>query len=67
MDGVTDRAYREIQKKYGSLNIMFSEFTNVTGLCKGASALLRDLSFSVVERPIIAQLFGNEQTISEWL
>jgi tRNA-dihydrouridine synthase len=60
MDGVTDKAYREIQKRYGNPDIMFTEFTNVMGLCKGALPLFRDLDYEEAERPIIAQLFGND-------
>jgi len=60
MDGITDKAYRAIQKKYGNPDIMFTEFTNVIGLCKGALSLFRDLDYEEAERPIIAQLFGSD-------
>ncbi len=59
MDGVTDAAYRYIQKKYGNPDILFTEFTNVIGLCMGIEKLFIDQTYSNFERPIIAQVFGN--------
>lgn len=60
MDGVTDAAYRFIQKKYGNPDLIFTEFTHVVGLYKAAQRLLLDFKFDPRERPVIAQVFGAE-------
>lgn len=60
MDGVTDAAYRYIQKKYGDPDLIFTEFTHVHGLAVGAEALFRDFKFDQSERPAFAQVFGAE-------
>lgn len=59
MDGVTDHPYRHIQKKYGNPAIIYTEFTNVEGVCHGAIRLLRDFLFDETQRPIIAQIYGT--------
>ncbi len=58
MDGVTDAAYRFIQKKYGGPAIIYTEFISVEGLCRGAEIFLKELIFNELERPIIAQIYG---------
>ncbi len=58
MDGVTDQPFRHIQKRYGNPALMYTEFTNVEGLCYGATRLLRDFLFDETQRPIIAQIYG---------
>jgi tRNA-dihydrouridine synthase B len=60
MDGVTDAAYRFIAKKYGDPDLTFTEFTNVIGLCRGADRLFLDFDYHDIERPAIAQVFGND-------
>lgn len=60
MDGVTDAAYRFIQKKHGNPDLIFTEFTHVVGLYKAAQRLLLDFKFAPSERPVIAQVFGAE-------
>ena len=59
MDGVTDQPFRHIQKRYGKPALMYTEFTNVEGLCYGATRLLRDFLFDETQRPIIAQIYGS--------
>jgi nifR3 family TIM-barrel protein len=58
MDGVTDQAFRQIIKKYGGPDIVYTEFSSVEGICHGAKTLLKDFIYSELERPIIAQVFG---------
>lgn len=58
MDGVTDRAYRTIQKKYGKPDLVYTEFTNVEGLCNNAIKLMRAFDYDETQRPVIAQIFG---------
>lgn len=59
MDGVTDQPYRFIQKKYGSPDVIYTEFTSVEGVCHGATRLLTDFLYDETQRPIIAQVYGT--------
>lgn len=59
MDGVTDHPYRFIQKKYGNPAVMYTEFTNVEGVCHGAKRLLKDFLYDETQRPIVAQIYGT--------
>ncbi len=60
IDGISDRAFREITKKYSNPDIMFTEFTHVMGLCMAAQNTLEAFDFSEMERPIVAQIYGAE-------
>ncbi len=58
MANVTDAAFRRIIAKYGKPDVTWTEFVSADGLVSpGREILLRDLEFSNIERPIIAQLF----------
>lgn len=59
MDGVTDLPFRTITKRYGKPDLMFTEFSSVEGLCRGASELLKEFLYSVEQRPIVAQIYGT--------
>lgn len=60
MDGVSDFPFREINKKYGQMDLVFTEFANVEGICRsGNLGLLRHFDFSEQQRPLIAQIFGK--------
>ena len=59
MNGVTDHAFRHIQKKHGNPMLLFTEFTSVDGICAGASALLKDFLYDESQRPIIGQIYGR--------
>lgn len=59
MDGVTDFACRAITAKYGRPSVMMTEFTTATGLFYAPERILRDFEYSEVERPIVAQIYGN--------
>lgn len=59
MDGVTDHAFRHIQKKYGHPALVYTEFTSVEGVCHGADRLLKDFLYDETQRPIIAQIYGT--------
>lgn len=59
MDGVTDQPYRHIQKKYGQPDLIYTEFTNVEGMCHGATRLLKDFMYDESQRNIIAQIYGT--------
>jgi tRNA-dihydrouridine synthase B len=60
MDGVTDQPYRHITKKYGRPDVVITEFTAASGLARNAIKLLRDFVYDESQRPIVAQIFGNE-------
>lgn len=61
MADVTDVAFRALVAKYGKPDVMWTEFVSANGLnSKGRDALKRDLEFSEVERPIVAQLFSAD-------
>ncbi len=59
MANVTDVVFRHIVTQYGKPDVLWTEFVSADGLChpKGREILLRDLSYTEDERPIVAQLF----------
>lgn len=59
MDGVSDFSFREITKKYGNPDIIYTEFVNVMGLCIAGFNTLKEFDYSESQRPIIAQIYGN--------
>ena len=60
MDGVTDAAFRFISARHGHPDIHFTEFTHVEGICRGIPAVLRNLQYNKIERPVVAQIFGHD-------
>jgi nifR3 family TIM-barrel protein len=61
MADVTDPAFRRMFAKYGKPDVTFTEFVSADGLCSiGKTRLLRDLVYSEIERPIVAQIFGSK-------
>jgi tRNA-dihydrouridine synthase B len=62
MADVTDAAFRRVIAKYGKPDVTWTEFVSADGLIRatevGKKKLLRDLIYTVAERPIVAQLFG---------
>jgi len=60
MAGVTDPAFRRIIAKYGKPDVVWTEFVSADGLFLGGyDALINDLEFSQLERPIVAQFFTS--------
>ncbi len=59
LDGYSDCAFREISKKYGSPDLIFTEFVSSHGLVENISKLVNVFRYSEFQRPIIAQLSGN--------
>lgn len=60
MEDVTDTVFRQIISKCGKPDVFFTEFTNVEGLCsRGFENVAKKLKFTEVERPIAAQIWGN--------
>jgi nifR3 family TIM-barrel protein len=59
MADVTDAPFRQIIAKYGKPDVLWTEFVSADGLFMGGKeALMRDLIFTDVERPIVAQFFS---------
>lgn len=69
MADVTDAAFRRIIAKYGKPDVLYTEFVSADGLIladeKGKEILKKDLLFSDVERPIVAQFFTSNPEIME--
>ena len=59
MDGVTDASFRFITAKHGGPDVMFTEFVNVETAFFAPHTLLRDLTYSEIERPVVAQIYGH--------
>lgn len=59
MSGVTNKAYRQIVKRFAS-DILFPEFVSIFAMHYGSDKTLEMLAYDEAERPIIAQLFGSE-------
>jgi len=59
MDGVTDASFRLIAARYGGPDITVTEFVNVDAAIHAPQTLIRDFTYSEIERPIIAQIYGR--------
>ncbi len=61
MDGVTDPTFRHLIASLGTPDVTFTEFVSVDGLSSaGRPRLLPILNYTEIERPIVAQLFGDK-------
>lgn len=64
MADVTDVAFRYVIAKHGKPHVMWTEFVSADGLVlapeAGKKKLLKDLEYSEIERPIVAQLFSSK-------
>jgi len=60
MDGVTDACFRSIVAQQGKPDVTFTEFTHVHDICRGPEVCLETLIYSDSERPMVAQLYGND-------
>lgn len=59
MDGVSDASFRFITAKHGGPDITISEFVNIATYLYAPQNLIRDLTYSEVERPVVAQIYGQ--------
>lgn len=60
MEGATDTVFRQIVSSCAPPDVYFTEFTNVQGLLsRGNKQVLQRLKFTKKEKPIIAQIWGN--------
>ena len=59
MEDVTDSVFRQVICSVGKPDLFYTEFINVEGLnSKGKEKVIHRLKYDVVEKPIIAQLWG---------
>ena len=63
MDGVTDASFRSIVAQQGKPDVTFTEFTHVHDVCRGPEVFLEPLIYSDIERPMVAQLYGNDPSL----
>ncbi|OGQ80458.1 MAG: hypothetical protein A3F90_05075 [Deltaproteobacteria bacterium RIFCSPLOWO2_12_FULL_60_19] len=59
MDGVTDASFRFIAAKHGGPDVTLTEFVNVETAFFAPHTLLKDLAYSEIERPVVAQIYGR--------
>lgn len=61
MDGVTDSVFRHVVATHGKPDVIFTEFTNVSDICRRPDGGGTDtLRYTEPERPIIAQIYGKD-------
>ena len=59
MDGVTDASFRFITAKHGCPDVTLTEFVNIETAFFAPDTLVRDLMYSEIERPVVAQIYGH--------
>ena len=59
MDGVTDGSFRFITAKHGGPDVVFTEFVNIQSAFYSPHTLIKDLTYSEIERPVVAQIYGR--------
>ncbi len=59
MDGVSDASFRFITAKHGGPDVTISEFVNIETLIYAPHNLVKDLTYSEMERPVVAQIYGH--------
>ncbi len=76
MADVTDAPFREMIAKYGKPDVMWTEFVSADGLYHTReiqkmpdeeNPLMKDLRFSSIERPIVAQVFTSKPEMMEYV
>src|SRR5262245_28834490 len=59
MDGITDASFSYITAKHGGPDVTLTEFVNVQSAFYSPHTLLKDFSYSEIERPVVAQIYGK--------
>ena len=59
MDGVTDASFRYMTAKHGGPDVTLTEFVNVQSAFHSTHTLLKDFTYSDIERPIVPQIYGK--------
>ena len=62
MAGITDYPFRMICKNYG-VGIVYTEFVSANGIIRENQKTLDMIKFSLSERPIGVQIFGEEPKV----
>lgn len=59
MDGITDASFRYITAAHGGADVTITEFVNVETASYAPQTLIKDLTYSEIERPVVAQIYGH--------
>jgi tRNA-dihydrouridine synthase len=59
MDGVTDASFRFVTAKRGGPDVTLTEFVNIQSALYSPHTLLKDFTYSEIERPVAAQIYGK--------
>ncbi len=59
MDGITDASFRYITAKHGGADVTITEFVSVETAFHAPHSLIKDFTYSELERPIVAQVYGH--------
>ncbi|OGG94781.1 MAG: hypothetical protein A2508_03800 [Candidatus Lambdaproteobacteria bacterium RIFOXYD12_FULL_49_8] len=62
MDGVTDRAFRQVVRRLNPEVLLYSEFTSINGI-EHSGQVRERLRFENMELPYLVQLFGREPAL----
>lgn len=61
MEGVSDTVFRQMLAKLGRPDLFYTEFTSTDGvLSDGSENVKKRFQFSLEEKPLIAQIWGND-------
>lgn len=63
MDGITDASFRYITAKHGGADVTITEFANVETAFYAPQTLIKDFTYSEIERPVVAQIYGHTPEI----
>lgn len=59
MDGITDASFRYITAAHGGADVTITEFVNVESAFYAPQTLLKDFTYTELERPVVAQIYGH--------
>lgn len=59
MDGVTDASFRFVTAKHGRPDVILTEFVNIQSAIYAPELLLKDFTYTEIERPVVAQIYGR--------
>jgi len=61
----TDAAFRQLLAEIGKPDLMMTEFTNVQALFSTDQTAVQQLTYTAVEQPLIAQIWGQDPELFE--
>lgn len=65
MFGASDSAFRQLLVQIGKPDVMFTEFTNVQAIFSPDKTATQQLTYTVKEQPLIAQIWGLDPELFE--